>query len=172
MIRAWNPWSPNLPMPDKTPQPVSLESLDRKHEVSERRVRNVLMIAGGAWCLLVFSLAASAATVYLLAQQRQIQHMEPLGIILAPDLKPLDRFPKPDLQIDDDHGERLSLYGAENRQLNSYGWVDQSNGIVRIPVERAMDLVLERGLPSETNGAPRTGGSARQLLQNIPGGTK
>lgn len=155
-------------MPDKTPQPVSLESLDRKHEVSERRVRNVLIIAGGAWFLLIFSLLAAAATIYLLARQRPIQHMEPLGLILAPDLKPLDRFPKPDLQMDDDHAERVSLYKAQNDDLNSYGWVDRRNGVVRIPVDRAMDLILQRGLPSETNGNSVTDGSTLQLIQKIP----
>lgn len=31
----------------------------------------------------------------------------------------------------------------EQQTLTTYGWVDQANGVVRIPVERAMDLVLE-----------------------------
>jgi hypothetical protein len=35
----------------------------------------------------------------------------------------------------------------EDAQLHSYGWVDRSSGIVRIPIERAMDLLLEKGLP-------------------------
>ncbi|MCA1555006.1 MAG: hypothetical protein LC737_11585, partial [Chloroflexi bacterium] len=29
-----------------------------------------------------------------------------------------------------------------------YGWVDQSAGITHIPIERAMELLLERGLPT------------------------
>jgi len=32
--------------------------------------------------------------------------------------------------------------------LKSYGWVDKQNGIVRIPIEQAMRLTLERGLPA------------------------
>ena len=32
--------------------------------------------------------------------------------------------------------------------LKSYGWVDPDKGIVRIPVERAMELVAKEGLPS------------------------
>ena len=32
--------------------------------------------------------------------------------------------------------------------LNSYGWVDRGNNVVRIPIDRAMKLTLERGLPS------------------------
>ena len=31
--------------------------------------------------------------------------------------------------------------------LNGYGWVDKANGVVHIPIERAMQLTLERGLP-------------------------
>lgn len=31
----------------------------------------------------------------------------------------------------------------EREALTQYGWIDQEQGIVRLPVERAMDLVLE-----------------------------
>jgi uncharacterized membrane protein len=37
---------------------------------------------------------------------------------------------------------------AEHQVLTTYGWLDQSAGIVRLPVDRAMDLVVERGLPA------------------------
>lgn len=36
---------------------------------------------------------------------------------------------------------------AEDALLGSYGWVDQSRGVVRIPVEEAMRILAERGLP-------------------------
>jgi len=35
----------------------------------------------------------------------------------------------------------------EDAALSGYGWVDQNAGVVRIPIERAKALVLERGLP-------------------------
>ena len=35
----------------------------------------------------------------------------------------------------------------ENEVLGSYDWVDQKNGVVRIPIDRAMDLLAQRGLP-------------------------
>jgi hypothetical protein len=38
---------------------------------------------------------------------------------------------------------------GQRQELESYGWVDQENGVLRIPIERAMDLVLERGLAAE-----------------------
>src|SRR5579862_8171287 len=129
------------------------ESLERKHEVSEKKVRNVLIVGAGAAFLLVFSLAACALTIHLLAQGRPMQPMTPLGIISASNLKPLERFPAPYLNVDDDHGQRVALYAAQNQKLNSYGWEDRSNSIVHIPIDRAMDLILQRGLPTRTNGA-------------------
>jgi hypothetical protein len=35
----------------------------------------------------------------------------------------------------------------EHEALTTYGWVDKNTGAVRIPIERAKDLLLERGLP-------------------------
>jgi hypothetical protein len=40
------------------------------------------------------------------------------------------------------------LRAAEEAQINSYGWVDQKNGIVRIPISNAIDAVAKAGLPS------------------------
>lgn len=31
--------------------------------------------------------------------------------------------------------------------LDRYGWADRERGLVRVPIERAMELLLERGLP-------------------------
>lgn len=36
----------------------------------------------------------------------------------------------------------------EDAELRTYGWVDQNAGIVRIPIERAKELALERGFPT------------------------
>jgi hypothetical protein len=41
-----------------------------------------------------------------------------------------------------------AMRGAEDQLLNGYGWVDRKQGIVRIPISRAMDLLAQRGLPS------------------------
>ena len=35
------------------------------------------------------------------------------------------------------------LRAREAASANSYGWVDQTKGIVRIPIERAMQLTVE-----------------------------
>lgn len=44
--------------------------------------------------------------------------------------------------------EYQQLLAHEDQVLSSYGWVDRKNGVVRIPIDRAMDLLLEQGLPT------------------------
>jgi hypothetical protein len=39
------------------------------------------------------------------------------------------------------------MHQEEDEVLNHYGWVDPDRGVVRIPVERALDIVAQRGLP-------------------------
>jgi hypothetical protein len=59
--------------------------------------------------------------------------------------------PQPRLQVE----PRADLHAYCAQQLatlNSYGWEDQHNGVVRIPVDRAIDLVLQQGLPARAAG--------------------
>lgn len=55
-------------------------------------------------------------------------------------------FPAPQLQVNPPV-DMERLRAEFQRETNEYGWVDRSKGQVRLPVERAMDLLLERGLP-------------------------
>jgi hypothetical protein len=68
--------------------------------------------------------------------------------------------PEPRLQV---HAVRdmKALRAAEDEVLTSYGWVSKEAGIARIPIEQAMRLVLERGLPVSKpapTAAPAKGG--------------
>lgn len=45
------------------------------------------------------------------------------------------------------------LKKGETEKLESYAWVDKATGVTRIPIERAMELTLERGLPARKDGA-------------------
>jgi hypothetical protein len=55
-------------------------------------------------------------------------------------------FPQPRL-LTKPGASLAELRAAEDADLNSYGWVDRNAGIARIPIDRAMQLLLERGLP-------------------------
>src|SRR2546423_9834090 len=37
-----------------------------------------------------------------------------------------------------------AVRAAEDQMLNSYGWVDQQKGVVRLPIDRAIDLLAQR----------------------------
>lgn len=66
---------------------------------------------------------------------------------------PEKAFPTPRLEQD----ERTQLNDiriAEEQKLGSYDWVDQKAGTVRIPIDRAMELVAQRGLPVRTQETP------------------
>ena len=64
----------------------------------------------------------------------------------------------------------LSAFREEEaQQLNTYGWINKTAGVVRIPVDRAMDLVLQKGLPARQPGQPgKAGPSSYELQQQRP----
>jgi hypothetical protein len=60
-------------------------------------------------------------------------------------------FPGPRLENDESKNISKERLNEENA-LYSYGWVDEQAGTVRIPIERAMDLLAQRGLPVRPQG--------------------
>jgi hypothetical protein len=40
------------------------------------------------------------------------------------------------------------LHAQEDQVLSTYGWTDKTAGVVRIPIDRAMELQLTRGFPT------------------------
>lgn len=41
-----------------------------------------------------------------------------------------------------------ALRAHEDHVLTSYSWVDQKSGTVRVPIDRAIDMLAQKGLPS------------------------
>jgi hypothetical protein len=56
-------------------------------------------------------------------------------------------FPTPRLQLDDGNQDVADLHAREDILLNNYTWIDESKGTVRIPIERAMEIIAQTGLP-------------------------
>ncbi len=59
--------------------------------------------------------------------------------------------PAPNLQMQP-FQDIFQLRHDESAKLDTYGWVDKDGGIARIPISRAMELTLQRGLPARTAG--------------------
>lgn len=56
-------------------------------------------------------------------------------------------FPTPRVQIDNGDQDIADLHAREDLLLDNYTWVDQSKGTVRIPIDHAMQLIAQQGLP-------------------------
>jgi hypothetical protein len=101
----------------------------------------------------IFLVAVAAATVVaaflmwilfrgLLARE-VARDPKPLAIVERTQPPPL---PGPRLQVTPEK-DLAALHAEEQTALSGYGWVDRAAGRVQIPVERAMALIAERGLP-------------------------
>lgn len=81
------------------------------------------------------------------------------AIVVAP---ATDAFPAPKLETRT--GANLEqVRKQEEARLDSYGWVDRNAGVAHIPIDRAMEIILARGLPDV--GAGQT---PLQLMQSRP----
>jgi hypothetical protein len=59
----------------------------------------------------------------------------------------------PDPRLEENERQQIGDFRLhEEETLNSYGWVDKPGGAVHIPIERAMELIAQRGLPTRPQG--------------------
>ena len=52
--------------------------------------------------------------------------------------------PEPRLQAYPE-ADLIEFQAREEKQLTTYGWVDEDAGVARVPIDRAIDMLLERG---------------------------
>jgi hypothetical protein len=119
--------------------PPAEASLQAGHETSDVHPRGVLMLAG--------ALIVVAIVVHLLLWWL-FQRLEARASQADPPVSPLarqaGRAPGPDLELKLNYGD---FEAADRSQLESYGWADREQRVVHIPIERAMQLLAQRGLP-------------------------
>jgi hypothetical protein len=56
-------------------------------------------------------------------------------------------FPQPRVQIDDGNIDVVDLHAREDILLDNYTWIDPGKGTVRIPIDQAMQIIAQKGLP-------------------------
>jgi hypothetical protein len=116
-----------------------------KHETRDADIRS----------LVIFAAALAGTVLLVMLMMARVFHYFGATQSLGPPASPFAEArtlpPQPRLQVeprvDLDH-----LRAHEDAMLHSYGWVDKNAGVVHIPIERAMDLVMERGLPLRKEG--------------------
>ncbi len=77
------------------------------------------------------------------------------------------QFPTPRVQTDDGNQDVADLHQRENLLLENYSRIDGTPGKVRIPIERAMELIAQRGLPvapAQTNQAALMAGDSKLVV--------
>jgi len=113
-----------------------------RHERNEIDWRRITLI--GAGILAVLGLGAQLGSYTLLRYfSGRVAGPDPARLSEPGELPPAPRLQSdPPLEL-----ERLRA--EEKARLETYGWVNREQGIARIPIERAMDLVIEHGLLGE-----------------------
>lgn len=99
-------------------------------ETRDVSIALALKMAGGAVAMLV----ACALLIVWIAPES-----------LHPRQLSLPAAPAPVLQISP-RADMARFKAAEEAEMTSYGWVDRDKGLVRIPIERAMQQVVKDGI--------------------------
>lgn len=139
----------------------------RGHETRDVSVRVVAWFAVGLVLSTTLIYVAVAGLFHLFKDEHPSPDA-PSRIALHPHML----APAPQLQSKVS-ADLLKFEAAEEAKLHSYGWVDRKAGVIRIPIERAMDLIVERGLPTRGPGTQNASGvSAVQMQERKAAATK
>lgn len=121
--------------------PVDETAIIQGHEVREANVRLLIKFGVGLFVL---------SAVSMLLMWGLFVTLEQYNASLLPEPSPLTETdqipPAPRLQVIPEE-DLIALRAAEKEKLETYGWVIRTANIVRIPIERAMEITAERGLP-------------------------
>jgi hypothetical protein len=125
------------------------EEAKAKYERTDARISAVVM-AGLVILATVVLFSAGVWWLLIYYERRAYRDEVPISPLLRPDEKRLP--PEPRLQVSP-QVDMYELQRIERELLTTYGWTDVTSGIARIPIERAITITAERGLPAtETTG--------------------
>jgi hypothetical protein len=116
----------------------SAQSVERGYEIRDAAVSGILLSLFGVCLLIAFALFGSDLLVAYFAPPESRTTSAGAGTQTP-------RTPEPRLQIDPG-GDLVTMRRAEDVLLRSYGWIDRPSGTVRIPIDRAMDLLAAEQL--------------------------
>ncbi len=126
------------------------------HESRDAYVRPIAIAFVGLLGATVVALALMYGLLsgFTAREERASQPVSPLAASYGRQAPPAPRLqvaPREDLR---------SLRAHEETLLHGYAWVDRQAGVVRIPIERAIELLAARGLPGGAPPAPTPGAAA------------
>jgi hypothetical protein len=122
------------------------------YETRDIKIRPLLAFAAGITVMIVFSFLVVLWVFRLFSAQQAARDAQSATSSLARPAAPAPadeqmRWPEP--RIQSRPADDLSALRAdEDMSLTTYGWVDRASGVVRVPIDVAMRLVLKEGLPA------------------------
>ncbi len=119
------------------------------YEVKDAHFRGLLYTGIGLLALMGLNLAISW-TAYKFFEGASVQPGEFPRTFTAPETVP----PAPVLQPNP-HADLLKLRAREDSTLTGYAWVNQQAGVARIPIDRAMEILVRQGLPARQQRTER-----------------
>jgi hypothetical protein len=119
-----------------------------QHEESDVNIRAILSFAGGLIVVaLVIHVAVWGLFRYFDARERQQPAAEYPLVDTTKERQPpeprLQRYPREDM---------LEMRAEEDRILTTYA-IDRNTGVVRIPIDQAMKITVQRGLTARPEAA-------------------
>lgn len=117
---------------------ASEESIAVGYEVGDAKARPLVIATVAVFALIALSFVLIAGMLFVAGGQPfdSANRLEATSVQLPPEPR-LEQNPNVD-------GERIEREAAE--LLEGYGWVAQRDGRAHIPIERSMELLVERGV--------------------------
>lgn len=143
--------------PDETPDVSHIENPDTKHEESDVSGTALMKFIGVLLVSILIILGLMKWMSNYFEAREQALELPPASRVNPPGTQRLPPMPRlqgapgsQELPLDES-----KLYREEqNAKVASYGWVNKESGVVRIPVNDAMKLILEKGMPMVTGIPP------------------
>lgn len=121
----------------------------------------IFVLMGGMFNLLESRVKKEEGKPSPLAGERERIAPEP-RVQLAPSrIEQVEGRESPNLRTDHPLVEMERVQKEESEKLNSYKWIDEKNGIVRLPINEAKKLLLKRGLPKRIKSVAELPASAQ-----------
>jgi hypothetical protein len=147
---------PTTAQPDGDARPQGDFALDRGagHEPSEIGIRGIFLFGA------VLVVSAVVILIFLAGVMRWFSREEKRLETLRPPQYSDERgqYPTPQLQSNPS-ADMQEFARREADEMRTYGWVDRKAGIAHIPIDRAIDILAEKGLPARgqeaTKSAPK-----------------
>jgi len=156
----------NQPTPNQPPPHPNMINHDgfEQEDMSSRSALYFLaglVLVGILVYLIVFGMYRFLDSYATAHQPRMSPMVTPEADTRAVTPENAETFPQPRLE-ENERTQFRSFIEDQDRKLATYDWVDKDRGTVRIPIDRAMELIAQRGLPVHAEDASLAQSSGAQ----------